>query len=191
MTRIVLALSLFISAASANALEITHGIFGGLSFSKFKTDGIDEDYDVDAGAEVGYSILLPFSDGFAVRTGAGLVTKNSTVDTGLLSNGDRSIKMTYLEIPVTAYIPFGEIVSGIAGINLDVKLADDCEQDFGGSCSVNDDKSLVTTGVFGARFKLGGSGQHNLEALLEFGITDMYKDTKLEFGHSARYVYNF
>lgn len=189
MIRICLAVALLISVAQAQALEITQGAFGGLSFSKFKTDGSGHDFDISPALEVGYSILLPFSDSFALRTGAGLIGKNSTLDTGALNNGDVDIHLTYLEIPITAYIPLSQVVSGIAGINLDIKLADDCERDFGGSCSLRDDKSLVTSAVGGLRFNL--NGPQNLEALLEFGITDMYQDTKLEFGHSLRYVYNF
>lgn len=209
MTRILVTLFVLTSALSVQAQDaaptadtssssfgVTHSIYGGLNMTKVKLKGVsDDDIEYGGGGDFGYLLLMPFGESFALRAGAGVTQKSAVVDTGILFNGDVTTSLTYIEVPLTVYIPIGsKVVSVIAGINVDFLIAEDCEQDFG-SCTTNSDdyKDVVTTAVFGARFRLGGANSHhNLEGLFETGITDIDKnDTKLEFGHSIRYVYNF
>lgn len=209
MTRILVTLAFLATALSAqaqdaapaadtssNSFGVTHSIYAGINMTKVEIENVDDDdIEFGGGADLGYLLLVPFGDSFALRTGAGISRKSAVIDTGLLANGDVELQLTYLEIPVTAYIPFGSgVVSGIAGANAYVLLADDCDVDFGSCTSNSDDyKDFVATAVLGARFRLGAaSSRHNLEALFESGLTDVDKnDTKLKLGHSIRYVYNF
>ncbi len=212
MFRIAAALLAFVVATSAYAQDaapadtsasssggVTHSIYGGFSLTKFEFGGAsDDDVESSAGLETGYSLLVPFtSGGFGLRTGAGIVQKSSTVETvtGIFTD-EYTITLTYIEIPVTAFIPFGRgPVAGIAGANLDILVDDDCEEDFGvcPAGASDDYKDLVVNAVLGARFRLGGpSSRHNLEALFEFGVTDIDEnDSKVDISHSGRYVYNF
>lgn len=208
MSRILVSLLLVATAFTAQAQDatptadtsssfgVTHSIYGGFNMSKVKVKGVaDDDIEYGGGGDVGYSVLIPLGDSFAMRTGAGVTQKSAVVDTGILFNGEVTTSLTYIDVPITAYIPFGSgVVSGIGGVNVNILIAEDCEQDFG-SCTTNSDdyKDIVSTAVIGARFRLGpATSHHNLEGLFETGLTDIDKnDAKLELGHSVRYVYNF
>lgn len=106
-----------------------------------------------AGYQVGLTAAFPVADQWSVRTGILYTQKN--VETSVLTV-KQDLKFTYAEIPVTALFKFADYGGIYGGLNLSLKLDDDC-----GTTDCTGVKSFTTPLVIGAAFKfapqLGGS----------------------------------
>jgi hypothetical protein len=149
----------------------------GLNNSEYSGDG---SWDRDFGIEIGAGYLLPITGSLFLRTGAGVVQKNS-------ESGSTSVKYTYIELPLTLMVQAQPNLSFFGGFNFDIKFASS-------PSSVSGEEFIVVNLPLGARYNL--NGPHSIEGMLEFGITDMANSNsggKYKLGNSlvARYVYSF
>lgn len=182
MKHLILSLSLALLAplaASANSF----GVFGGLNSNEFKSSG--NSWDREFGFEFGMSAIIPLQGQLFFRTGAGFLQKNSTLKAG---GNAYDFNMTYLQIPATLMYDLTPQVGLYSGLNIDLKINDECETS-GGSCTVGGAKTIVMNLPIGARYNLAGS--HYIEGDLELGLTDLARSTKLSNALAARYVYMF
>lgn len=151
--------------------------FVGLNNSQYTGDG---SWDRDFGVEIGAGYLLPITGSVSLRTGAGLVQKNSEI-------GSTSVKYSYIEVPLTMMFQVQPDLSLFGGFNFDIKVNSS-------PSSVSGEESIVVNLPLGARYTL--NGPHALEGMLEFGVTDMADSAaggKYKLGNSfvGRYVYSF
>ena len=104
------------------------------------------------GYQVGVTAAFPVADMWSIRSGLLYTQKNVELE----GTPNQDLKFTYAEVPVTALYKFADYGGVYAGINLSMKLDDDC-----GTAFCKGVKSLTTPIVVGAAFKfapqLGGS----------------------------------
>jgi hypothetical protein len=151
--------------------------FVGLNNSEYTGDG---SWDRDFGVELGAGYLMPINGSLFLRTGLGLVQRNS-------ETGSTSVKYLYAEIPLTLMFQVQPNIGIFGGFNFDVKMNSS-------PGSVSGEETIVVNLPLGARFTL--EGPHSIEAILEFGVTDMADSAaggKYKLGNSlaGRYVYTF
>lgn len=149
--------------------------FVGINNSEYDEGNWDRDF----GVELGASYVMPLANSLSLRSGAGLVQKNSEL-------GSTSVKYLYLEIPLTLMFQANAELAFFGGFNFDMKLNSS-------PSSVTNEEFIVVNLPLGARYNL--QGPHSIEGILEFGITDMATppagDYKLANSLSFRYLYTF
>lgn len=160
----------FSSAAQADQLSL----FGGLNSTEFDGAG---SWDRDFGLELGASYVAPLQGNLSLRSGAGIVQKNSELNAGAFS---RDVEFLMLEIPATLMYKLNQKLQIFGGLNLDITLADDGTQS----------ESFAVNLPLGGRYNI--QGPHSVEAILELGVTDiMDADVKIGNSLSFRYLYDF
>ena len=177
----VLGVVLFVALFSLTSNAQDYGVFGGFNSSEFDSS---VSWDREFGIEVGATANIGLQDNLSIRTGAGIVTKSSTSKN---FGSKTELSMTYLEIPATLFYAATETIGFFGGLNLDLKIADDCE--VGGRDCDPDTETIVINLPLGARFNI--QDEHNIEPILELGVTDLADDVKLGNSLSIRYIYMF
>ena len=173
MKLLIALMALVFTATSAHAEEQL-SLFGGLNTTEFDGGG---NWDRKFGFEFGATYISPLQGNLSLRTGAGIVQKNSEFS---VTGFSRDVDFMFLEIPATLMFTVNNQWNLFGGLNLDITLADD------GAKS----ESFALNLPLGARCHL--KGPHSLEAILELGITDIIdSDVKIGNSLSFRYLYDF
>ncbi len=173
--------SIFALSLSLTAIAQDYGVFGGFNSSEFDSS---RSWDREFGIELGATANIELQNRLSLRTGAGIVQKNSSAKTPA---GKQELSVTYIEIPGTLFFAATSTIGFFGGLNLDLKVADDCDFN-GGSCDP-DTETIVINLPLGARFNI--QDDHNIEPILELGVTDIADDVKLGNTLSIRYIYMF
>lgn len=90
------------------------GVKGGLNFSNFRTNDIN-DSKIRTGYHFGAFVNLPITDGLAFQPEVLYSTKGSTAsydkDFGILGHkkGDVSLKLDYIDVPLLAILKIGDV----------------------------------------------------------------------------------
>lgn len=172
MKTFLVSLMIVLTSLSAHADKLS--LFGGLNSTEFDGGG---NWDREFGYEFGASYVKNFQPKFALRTGGGIVKKQSEFDA---VGGSTDVEYLFLEIPATLMFAVTSQFHVFGGFNLDITLADD------GTRS----ESFALNLPLGVRYNI--EGPHSIEGIFEFGITDIAKsDVKIGNSLSVRYLYDF
>lgn len=171
----------FLCVLSWNTYALQWGGFLGFNYTEFEST---VSWDHKLGLELGAVATHMITNNLFFRSGLGYVQKNSS--TKAVSSG-ANIELTYLEIPVTILFKFADPVSLIGGINVHLKLSNECG---GVSCGSIEPESYVANMMIGASFKTKDGKQ--IETLIEMdGLTDIARNITIGTSLSVRYVYMF
>jgi len=157
----------------------TDGVFGSLTYSEF--DGDNVKWKKATGFGAGWARYYKF-DQFWFRTGMGLVSKNSKIDSG--ANNGNQVYVQFLEVPLTVLYKFTPMFGAFGGFNMNLQFMNNYVADY---------KPFMASLVLGAHFAF--EGHHLIEPYLEFGLSKIGKlsneNTDLDQSWGVRYVYLF
>lgn len=168
--------------ASSGMGDMGMGFFAGLNSTVYDADNVS--FNRAFGFEGGFQAFIPLSGMLSFRTGAGLVQRNSSLDT---NGSDIDVTFLFLELPATLYFEAGDSFGFFGGLNFDLKLSGDCSGGGTTSCSPKEPKTLAFNFVVGPRINLGGP--HNIEIPLEIGMSEIFKETKISNSFAVRYAF--
>ncbi len=157
--------------AAEFGIRINHGIADG-------TTSNDK-----LGFQGGIIFGMPINDVLTFRTGGVLAIKDSEVEA---FGAKASASRLFLDVPAT--LQFGNnVIQAYAGFNIGLKLSSSCSRPGPGSCSIQDEKTLVLQPVIGADFPI--ANLWSLGFFYEFE-TQYSKDYKQSaYGLNANYTF--
>lgn len=165
---LVAALALLVAPTAAQAQGVGVGLKGGLLYSSFDFDGIDDVIDSKAGWQAGIFFGGNRPGTVGVMGEVNFLSKNG-------EEGGEDIKLYYVQVPVLLRVNFGsrdlDGVAGyvIAGPNFDIKIGDDA-----GDFSIVDEYEGFDVGLTaGAGVELS---RFILEARGTWGFRNIAKD---------------
>lgn len=189
LTAIAVAGALLVAPSPA-AGQLTLAVGGGVTFSEFTGDAVDDDLmSTRTGFNAGALLGIPLNDLFSIGAGAYFVQKGADLEAAIDLQSPGSLEIDYLEIPVLLFIrvtrpsrPVG--LSFFAGPQLSFELSCDFTFDDGSperSCEDegSDVQSTDFGGIFGAGvdFDLGQGGTSLfVNGGLDVSFTDAFED---------------
>ncbi len=180
MRKLMIILAIILTMTVSGFSQIDFGVAGGLNFSEFGGDDIDElNPDMKAGVSGGlYAEIGLF--GISVAPEVLYTMKGSNLE---FDDVEITTKLTYIEVPVLArlYLPFPIIHPFItAGPYFSTLLTAENEYTYGGETEtddVKDDLESTSTGIkIGAGIKLS---RLTLSARYSMGMKNIAKETDL------------
>lgn len=167
---------------SAHSIEHKFSVGGGFNFNYPKTDEDLGDFEevVSINLVVGSRSEFVFNEQWSLRTGLNLGEKSAKLEydkTGF--EGDFTIKVIYLSVPVEAQYRINKDIALIGGYVLDQRINEYCNVSGDiNDCSLTEDaKSIVHNASLGVL--VTGSEKFDVEINYQYSISDVFEDLKL------------
>lgn len=165
-------------ATSAAAQDVKWGGFAGINMNEFDTDAAS--FDAEMGIEVGAQAIVDWM-GWTWRTGAGLVQRNSSIESGGTTT---DYEVMYLQVPATVLWGINDMWNVFGGLALNLAVSDDLP-------TGTDAESMLLTLPIGVHVAI--NDMHRVEAAYELGLGDVLdaSGTTADLGSAmgVRYVY--